>query len=43
MPDRFLIVAGVSVGFLVAAFFLIGGHHELAARLKARRHGGYIL
>lgn len=43
MPDRFLIAAGVSAGFLVAAFFLGGFHHDVLWRLQRRRRGGMLL
>ena len=42
MPDKLYIACGASVGFLVAAFFLCGFHHEIAWRLKQRRYGGWL-
>ena len=43
MPDKMIIAAGASVGFLVCALFLSGFHHELRYRLRERRRGGYLL
>ena len=43
MPDRYFIGVGVSLGFLVAAFFLSGFHHEYRRWRRERRRGGYLL
>ena len=37
------IALAVSVGLLLAAFFLVGAHHELRHRLRQWRRGGYLL
>lgn len=42
MPYPAIIGCGASVGLIVAGFFLAGGHHEVAWRLKQRRYGGFI-
>lgn len=42
MPDKFYIAAGASFGFIAAAFFLSGFHHEIKWRLKQRRYGGWL-
>lgn len=42
LPYPLVIACGVSVGMLVAAFFLVGAHHEVSHRRRERRRGGYI-
>jgi hypothetical protein len=42
LPDKFLIGVGISLALIVAGFFLVGAHREIAHRLRQRRRGGYI-
>jgi len=42
LPEQMWIAAGASAGFLVAAFFLSGFHHEVRYRLRQRKRGGMI-
>lgn len=41
-PTAFWIAIGASCAFLVGAFFLVGGHHEIAWRLRQRRRVGVL-
>jgi hypothetical protein len=43
LPVKFFLAAGIAIGLIVAGFFLVGAHHEIADRLRRRRRGGYLI